>query len=122
MEFGDERYPEMNKFLEGISPLNHAAEIHDPVMITAGKNDPRVPEAESDQMVKAIRANNGIIWYILGENEGHGFRRTSDQEYQFAAEAYFFQTYLLPDKRLTPLGPAPVEIKPSGPVMSSAPD
>jgi len=123
-ELGDERYPEMNKFLESISPLNHAAEIHDPVLITAGKNDPRVPESESDQMVKAIRAQNGIVWYILGEDEGHGFRRISDAQYQFAAEATFFQTYLLPEQRLTPLGPAPaapVSTKPAdGP--SSTPD
>ena len=114
MQLGDERYPDMNQFLESISPLNHAAEIHDPVMITAGKNDPRVPASESEQMVKAIRAQNGIIWYILGENEGHGFRRVSDSEYQFAAEAYFFQTYLLPEKRLTPLGPTePIDATPA---------
>ena len=102
-EYGDERYPEMNKFLESVSPLNHVREIHDPVMITAGKNDPRVPVTESDQMVQALRAQNGIIWYILGENEGHSFRRVSDAHYQFAAEAYFFQKYLLPEKRLTPI-------------------
>ncbi len=42
-EYGDERYPDMCSFLESISPLNHVAEIGDPVMITAGKNDPRVP-------------------------------------------------------------------------------
>jgi len=123
MELGDERYPEMNKFLESISPLNHAAEIHDPVMITAGKSDPRVPVSESDQMVKAIRAQNGIIWYILGENEGHGFRRVSDSQYQFAAEADFFQTYLLPEKRLTPLGPAaPVKAKFGTTPPPSSPD
>jgi len=106
-EFGDERVPEMNKFLESISPLNHAAEIHDPLMITAGKSDLRVPASESEQMVKAMKAQNGITWYILGEEEGHGFHRASDSEYQFAAETYFFETYLLPDKRLTPLGPEP---------------
>ena len=121
-EFGDERYPEMNKFLEGISPLNHAAEIHDPLMIAAGKSDPRVPESESDQMVKAMNAQNGMVWYLLGENEGHGFRRASDEQYRFAAEAYFFQTYLLPEKRLTPLGPPPAEIKPSDPSMTAKPD
>lgn len=105
LEYGDERYPEMNKFLESISPVNHAAEIHDPVMITGGKNDPRVPESESDQMVKAIRAQNGIVWSIVGENEGHGFRKTSDAQYQFEAEALFFKTYLMPEKRQTPLAP-----------------
>lgn len=105
MEYGDERYPEMNKFLESISPLNHVSEIHDPVMISAGKSDPRVPVTESEQMLKALKAQNDIVWYIMGENEGHGFHRIFDAQYQFAAEALFFQTYLLPEKRLTPLGP-----------------
>jgi protease II len=104
-EYGDERYPDMCKFLESISPLNHVAEIGDPVMISAGKNDPRVPESESDQMVAALRAKKNIVWYILGESEGHGFHRTPDARYQFAAEALFFQTYLLPKQRLTPLLP-----------------
>jgi dipeptidyl aminopeptidase/acylaminoacyl peptidase len=101
-EFGDERYPDMNKFLQSISPLNHVSEIQDPVMITAGKDDARVPVSESDQMVKALQAQKEIVWYILGENEGHNFLRASDSRFQFAAEAYFFQTYLLPKKRLTP--------------------
>ena len=105
-EYGDERYPDMCSFLESISPLNHVAEIGDPVMITAGKNDPRVPVSESDQMVRALRAKNNIVWYILGESEGHGFQRTPDCLYQFAAESLFFQTYLLPKVRVTPLLPS----------------
>ena len=112
-ELGDERVPEMNKFLEGISPLNHAADIHDPLMITAGKSDPRVPASESDQMVKAMRAQNGIIWYMLGEEEGHGFHRATDAQYQFAAETYFFETYLLPEKRVTPLAPESITTVPA---------
>jgi protease II len=104
-EYGDERYPDMCKFLESISPLNHVAEIGDPVMIAAGKNDPRVPESESDQMVTALRAKNNIVWYILGESEGHGFHRTPDVRYTFAAQSLFFQTYLLPKQRVTPLLP-----------------
>ena len=119
-EFGDERYPEMNKFLQSVSPLNHVQEIGDPVMITAGKNDPRVPEGESDQMAQALRARKGIVWYVLGENEGHGFSQSPDEAYQEAAEAYFFQTYLLPEQRLTPLLP---EEKPaSAPVQTQGPD
>ena len=112
-EYGDERYPAMNHFLQSISPLNHVAEIGDPVMISAGKNDPRVPESESDQMVAALRAQNNIVWYVLGENEGHGFHEGSDERYQAAAEALFFQTYLLPIHRLTPLLPEATAVQPA---------
>lgn len=113
-EYGDERFPDMNAFLQSVSPLNHVAEINDPVLITAGKNDPRVPESESDQMVTALRARNNIVWYILGESEGHGFHDEADADYQTAAEAMFFQTYLLPEKRLTPLLPEAVGAATSG--------
>jgi dipeptidyl aminopeptidase/acylaminoacyl peptidase len=120
-EFGDERVPEMNTFLESISPANEATEIHDPVMITAGKNDPRVPQSESEQMVNALKAQNDIVWYIIGENEGHGFHNKADEAYRFAAESFFFQTYLLPEKRLTPLAPetqpSPAEPKPEAPTV-----
>jgi protease II len=102
-EYGDERYPDMNRFLESVSPLNHVAEISDPVLITAGANDPRVPVSESDQMVKALRDHHNIVWYILGQDEGHHFGEAGDQRYQVAAEALFFQKFLLPEKRQTPL-------------------
>ncbi len=111
----------MNRFLESISPLNHAAEIRDPVMITAGKNDPRVPVGEIGPDGEGRSAHRtASSGTCSARTRANGFRRLSDEEYQVAAEAYFFQTYLLPEKRLTPLVPetaAPVvaPTTPSGP-------
>ena len=73
-EYGDERIPEMRKFLESISPLNNAERITSPLMVVQGANDPRVPVGESRQMVERVRANGLDVAYMEGANEGHGFR------------------------------------------------
>ena len=58
-EYGDERDPAMREFLLSISPLNNASKITKPLFIVQGKNDPRVPYTESEQMVATIRKNQG---------------------------------------------------------------
>lgn len=59
--------------LEERSPLNYVDNIRVPMLIVQGANDPRVVQAESDQMVRALRENGNVVYYILYENEGHGF-------------------------------------------------
>jgi len=61
------------EMLEDRSPLNHVEAIHVPMLIVQGANDPRVVQAESDQMVEALRANGNDVYYVLYGNEGHGF-------------------------------------------------
>jgi dipeptidyl aminopeptidase/acylaminoacyl peptidase len=78
-EYGDERDPEIRKFLEAIAPLNHASKITKPLLILQGANDPRVPQSESEQMVATIRDAGGEVWYLLALNEGHGLRRKDNQ-------------------------------------------
>ncbi|MES2639032.1 MAG: prolyl oligopeptidase family serine peptidase [Myxococcota bacterium] len=95
VEYGDERDPDMRAFLESISPTTNAARIRDPLFVVQGKNDPRVPMNEAEQMVRTVRGNGGEVWYLLAADEGHGFRRKSNRDYLNNATTLFFQTYLL---------------------------
>ena len=88
-EYGDERDPKMYAHLEAISPLSNAAKIKVPLLIVQGKNDPRVPLSESEQMLAAVKKNGGPVWYVLGKNEGHGFAKKVNQDYLQNVEALF---------------------------------
>jgi dipeptidyl aminopeptidase/acylaminoacyl peptidase len=95
VEYGDERDPEMRSFFERISPLTNASRIRKPLFVVAGANDPRVPRSESDQIVKTVRANGTPVWSLVALDEGHGFGKKRNQDYQFAATVLFVQEYLL---------------------------
>ncbi len=95
VEYGDERIPEQRAKLEEISPLRRANEIDIPLMVVTGANDPRVPASEADQIVEAVRANDRPAWHLLAKNEGHGFRKKANADYQFWASLLFWQKYLL---------------------------
>jgi dipeptidyl aminopeptidase/acylaminoacyl peptidase len=93
-EYGDERDPKMAEFLRRISPTAHAAKITKPLFIVQGKNDPRVPVTEAEQMVKAVRANGTTVWYLAAADEGHGFKKKSNADFQFLATVMFFKNHL----------------------------
>lgn len=93
-EYGDERDPDMRAFLQSISPLNHVEKMVTPVMISQGANDPRVPASESEQMRLALEAQGTPVWYVLGENEGHGFAKKENRDYDRALRFAFFENYL----------------------------
>ncbi len=95
VEYGDERDPEMRAVFERISPLNNAERIRIPMFIVQGANDPRVPRGESIQMVERIRANGGPVWYLEAKDEGHGFRKKSNADFQFHATVMFIREHLL---------------------------
>lgn len=95
VEYGDERIPEMRKFLESISPTNHAHKIKKPLFVIQGANDPRVPASESEQMVESIREANGDVWYMLAKDEGHGFRKKENTDKLSESVTLFLQKYLL---------------------------
>jgi dipeptidyl aminopeptidase/acylaminoacyl peptidase len=95
VEYGDERDPAMHDLLQRISPLTNAAKITKPMFIVQGRNDPRVPYTEARQMVEAIRKNNGPVWYLEAADEGHGFAKKKNQDFQFAATVRFIQEHLL---------------------------
>ena len=72
---GDHRTEEGKKFLLSISPISKADQIKKPLLIGQGANDPRVKQAESDQIVKAMQAKSIPVTYVLYPDEGHGFAR-----------------------------------------------
>ena len=95
VEYGDERDPEMRAHLEKISPNNHSEKITKPLFVIQGLNDPRVPASESEQMVASIRKNEGEVWYLLANDEGHGFRKRSNRDFADGASILFLEKYLL---------------------------
>jgi dipeptidyl aminopeptidase/acylaminoacyl peptidase len=94
-EYGDERDPKMREFLERIAPMNNIEKIKKPMLVVAGKNDPRVPVSESDQIVAALKKEGTPVWYVMAKDEGHGYQKKANQDYQFYATVEFLQEYLL---------------------------
>lgn len=81
-------------FLRARSPLFKAGSITKPLLIGQGANDPRVKQAESDQIVKAMRDNQKPVEYILFPDEGHGFARPENNLRFFAATEGFLEKYM----------------------------
>jgi dipeptidyl aminopeptidase/acylaminoacyl peptidase len=98
-EYGDERDPEMRKFLEGIAPNRQAKKITRPILVSQGANDPRVPLSESDQIVASIKSNGVPAWYLVGKDEGHGFSKKNNLDYQRAVLFEFVRRFLLGEER-----------------------
>jgi dipeptidyl aminopeptidase/acylaminoacyl peptidase len=94
-EYGDERNPEVLAVLERISPLNHAARLRAPLLVIQGKNDPRVPQTEAEQIARAVRENGKELWYLLALDEGHGFQKKENRDTMTAAIALFLERQLL---------------------------
>ena len=65
-----------------------------PLLISQGANDPRVPASESDQIFKALQSSGVPAWYILAKDEGHGFRKKVNRDYDRAAKFAFLEAYL----------------------------
>jgi dipeptidyl aminopeptidase/acylaminoacyl peptidase len=95
VEYGDERDPRQRQKLVAISPLTRADEIRVPIMVVTGANDPRVPASEADQIISAIRSKGGTAWHLLGLDEGHGFAKKANQDYQFWTTLLFWEETLL---------------------------
>ncbi|HON90295.1 MAG TPA: S9 family peptidase [Sedimentisphaerales bacterium] len=94
-EYGDERDPAMREFFERIAPLNNAAKITKPLFVVQGGNDPRVPLSEAEQMVERVREHGTPVWYLMAKDEGHGFRKKENADFQFYATILFARHHLL---------------------------
>jgi dipeptidyl aminopeptidase/acylaminoacyl peptidase len=95
VEYGDERDPAIRAFMDKIAPVNNAAQIKKPILIAQGKNDPRVPASEADQMVTTLRKIGTPVWYLLARDEGHGFVKKRNADFLFYAQVAFMKKYLL---------------------------
>jgi dipeptidyl aminopeptidase/acylaminoacyl peptidase len=91
---GDPRTPEGKKLLEDRSPLNHVEKIKKPLLIAQGANDPRVKQAESDQIVKAMKEKGIPVTYVLYPDEGHGFARPQNNLAFMAVTEAFLKQHL----------------------------
>ncbi len=81
-------------FLKEISPLFHVDQIEIPLLIGQGANDPRVKEAESEQIVQAMRAAGRPVEYLLYPDEGHGFARPENRLHFYGHVEAFLATHL----------------------------
>lgn len=66
-------------FLESISPANHAEKIQAPLLVIHGRNDPRVPVAEAEQIARTLRALDRSVELLVFDNEGHGIVRRENR-------------------------------------------
>ncbi|CAN5184626.1 S9 family peptidase [soil metagenome] len=94
-EYGDERDPEILEFMERTAPLNNADKITKPLFIVQGANDPRVPKSEADQIVQTLKDRGTPVWYLLAMDEGHGFAKKKNADFQFYSTIRFVQEHLL---------------------------
>lgn len=90
-EYGDERVPTMRAVFDRISPLNNVGRITKPMLVMQGANDPRVPQSESDQVVRELRANGIEAWYVLFADEGHGFQKKHNNDLRREVETLFLR-------------------------------
>lgn len=93
-EYGDERLPEVLAVQKRISPLYAVDKILAAMFVQQGKNDPRVPQSEAEQIVAALRKRGKDAWYLLALNEGHGFQKKENRDLAILATFLFFQQKL----------------------------
>lgn len=93
-EYGDERDEKMRALFERISPANHADKIVSALLVAHGKNDPRVPFSEAEQIVAKVRGQGRPVWTVFADNEGHGFAKKDNADYLRAVEAWFLKQSL----------------------------
>ncbi len=95
VEYGDERDPKMREFLESIAPMNNLEKIRKPMLVVAGKNDPRVPVSESDQIVAGLKKQGTPVWYVMAKDEGHGYQKKPNQDFLLYTTVMFLEQYLM---------------------------
>jgi dipeptidyl aminopeptidase/acylaminoacyl peptidase len=94
-EYGDERDPGMQQVFQRIDPLHNADKITSALFVAHGKNDPRVPFSEAEQIAQKVREQGQAVWTVYAENEGHGFGKKANRDYLYAAIALFLRDRLV---------------------------
>lgn len=94
-EYGDERDPQMAAFMEKIAAVNNAQKITKPLFVVQGANDPRVPKSEAEQIVATLKNEKTPVWYMLANDEGHGYGKKKNADYLFYATVQFIRDYLV---------------------------
>jgi dipeptidyl aminopeptidase/acylaminoacyl peptidase len=94
-EYGDERDSTVRAFMDRTAPLANAAQITKPLLVVQGMNDPRVPRSEAEQIVATVRNRGTPVAYLMARDEGHGFQKKANADFQFYATIAFVKQYLL---------------------------
>ncbi|HMF57749.1 MAG TPA: prolyl oligopeptidase family serine peptidase, partial [Pyrinomonadaceae bacterium] len=81
-------------FLHSISPIAKVDRIKSPLLVVAGRNDPRVPYTEAEQIVNSLRARNAPVEYMLFPDEGHGIVKLANRLKLYPAIADFLDRYM----------------------------
>ncbi len=95
VEYGDERDPKMAEFHQKIAALNNAEKITKPLFVVQGANDPRVPKTEAEQIVATLKKQNTPVWFLMAKDEGHGFAKKKNADFQFYSTVQFMREFLL---------------------------
>lgn len=93
-EYGDERDPRMLAVFRRIDPLNNADRIRTALLVAHGRNDPRVPFSEAEQIAPKVRNNGQTVWTVYADDEGHGFQKQANRDYLTAVIAMFLEQRL----------------------------
>lgn len=94
IEYGNIDDPADREFFRQISPLSYADRIRSPLMVVHGANDPRVPVAEADQIVRAVRRRGGDVEYLRFPDEGHGIAKLANRVTAYQRVARFLDRVL----------------------------
>jgi dipeptidyl aminopeptidase/acylaminoacyl peptidase len=90
-EYGDERDEKMRAVFDRISPVNNADKIVSALLVAHGRNDPRVPFSEAEQIAAKVRSRGRTVWTVYADNEGHGFAKKDNADYLRTVEAWFLK-------------------------------
>lgn len=94
-EYGNPDDPELRTFLARISPLSNAAKLRIPLYLVHGARDTRIPQAQSDMMAKAVKANGTPVWYVVYKDGGHLTLSPPNNNFNQYTWTLFVQQYLL---------------------------
>ncbi|MFG0332478.1 MAG: alpha/beta hydrolase family protein, partial [Maioricimonas sp. JB049] len=94
-EYGDERDPEMRAHFEKINPTSLVDRIDSALLVAHGRNDPRVPFSEAEQIAGKVREDGKPVWTVYAANEGHGFAKKDNADYLRAVQVMFLKEFLL---------------------------
>ena len=82
------------EIFERINPTSNEKKIHGALLVAYGRNDPRVPFFEAQQIVEKVRNNGDTVWTVYADNKGHGFRKKRNRDYLTAVIATFLKKNL----------------------------
>jgi dipeptidyl aminopeptidase/acylaminoacyl peptidase len=94
-EYGDERDPAMQATFVQISPITKLKNITKPMLVYQGKNDPRVPLSESEQMVAGLKQQGTPVWYIMAKDEGHSLAKKTNRDFVYGSTLLFLRENLV---------------------------